>query len=143
MVYEEILAILGLVGIGGIITTSLAYIYDKRKLLKERELARQENTFFKKIELYKELIKDLELIPKVGESNEEFKKEWVEKMNRHGYELLIFAPDHVYREYMKILHFKKGESMKDVLEFMITLRKELIPETTLKPDDMWTLEGLH
>jgi hypothetical protein len=35
--YEEIIAILGIVGIGGIIATSLTYVYEKRKQIKFRE----------------------------------------------------------------------------------------------------------
>lgn len=40
MVYEEIVAILGIVGIGGIIAISLTYAYEKRKQVKfsEQEL---------------------------------------------------------------------------------------------------------
>jgi len=43
--YEEIIAVLGIVGIGGIIATSLTYVYEKRKQLKISEQAEKEKRY--------------------------------------------------------------------------------------------------
>ena len=45
MVYEEIIAILGIVGIGGIIATSLTYIFEKRKQIKFSEQKEKEKRY--------------------------------------------------------------------------------------------------
>jgi hypothetical protein len=133
-----------------IVAALLAYFFGIRKLLKERELSRQEsiisrqqNELFRKIELYKQLIKDLMDASQLNNSKEKQKEEFVEKLNRHSMGLLQFAPDHVYREYMKLIaNWRKGEPITNVLEFMLTLRKELIPDTTIKADEMYTLTGV-
>lgn len=133
-----------------IVGAFLAYFFGIKKLLKERELsrqenklARQENELFRKIELYRQLIKDLVILPDIGNYEQEKKEELKNRLNNHAWELLQFAPDHIYREYMQMLSkIKKGEPAMPVYEFMITLRKELIPETKLKADELGELERI-
>ena len=146
---EIILKLLDLVIV--VIAAGLAYFFGVKKLLKERELSRQENTLsrqeselYRKIDLYKQLIQDLAVVPELGNKGKEVKDKYTERLNRHGLELLQFAPDNVYREYMKVLsNMHKGAPITDLLEFMITLRKELIPNTTLKVDEIGEIERIE
>jgi len=134
-----------------IVGAILAYFFGIKKLLKERELsrqenklARQENELFRKIELYRRLIQDLVILPDIGNYEEGKKEELKNKLNGHAWELLQFAPDHIYKEYIQMLsNIKKGKPAKPVYEFMITLRKELIPETKLKVDELGELKRIN
>jgi hypothetical protein len=149
---EIILRILDLsiVVVGAVVAALLAYFLGIKNLVKsqnlsreESRLSRQENELYRKIDLYKDLIKDLMDTVSLNPSDKERKKEMAEKLNRHGMELIQFAPDHVYREYIRVLsNWKKGRPINDLLTFMITLRKELIPNTTLTSSDFGTIEFL-
>lgn len=140
---EVILKLLDLTSVLGAVLVSaiLAYFFGVKKLLKEKELSRQENALYKKIDLYSELVQDLIILPELGNRDKAFKEKYARKLNKHGLALLQFAPDNVFREYMKVLsNIRKGKPMTDVLEFMITLRKELIPDTTLRAEEHLTIE---
>jgi hypothetical protein len=140
---EVILKLLDLMSVLGAVLVSaiLAYFFGVKKLLKEKELSRQENALYEKIELYSELVQDLIILPELGNRDKAFKEKYARKLNKHGLALLQFAPDNVFREYMKVLrNIRKGKPMTDVLEFMITLRKELIPDTTLRAEEHLTIE---
>jgi hypothetical protein len=121
---EVILKLLDLTSVLGAVLVSaiLAYFFGVKKLLKEKELSRQENALYKKIDLYSELVQDLIILPELGNRDKAFKEKYAWKLNKHGLSLLQFAPDNVFREYMKVLsNIRKGKPMTGVLEFMITL----------------------
>ncbi len=138
---------LGIVGIAA----GLAYYFGIKKLLKERELSReesrlsrQENALYRKIPFYEQLIEDLDVVSEVfarqsgqTEPSSQEIEELMKRLNRHKLKLLQFAPDHVYREYMKVLGgMRKGQPIKPLYEFLLTLRRELIPKTTLTIDEL-------
>jgi len=133
------------------IAAGLAYFFGIKKLLKERELSRQEsklsrqeNELSRKIDLYRQLVQDLTIVPELDKYKKEEKEELRKKLNRHVFELLQFAPDHIYREYKDVISgIKNGASAAPLYEFMITLRKELIPDTTLKVEEIVEIERIE
>lgn len=122
----------------------LTYYFGIRKLLKERELTREEaslsrreDALYRKIDLYKQLIEN---IPKLTDEKVN-KEELKNNLNKFGKELLLFAPDNIYKEYVEVLKkIRKLQPANVLSEFMIILRKELIPDTTLKASDIIEIE---
>ena len=99
-----------------------------------RQMVRQ-TLFAQKIELYKPLIHDLANLSGTYTSNE-----MQAKLNKYNRELLLYAPDDVYREYLKVMGWKKGEDFGRIVGFWLTLRKELLGKTDLKADEIKEVE---
>lgn len=127
-----------------IVAAILAYRFGIRKLVKERELNREESKLsrleqarFRKIDLYRKLIQNLPKLTDASADPEELKN----RLNGIGRELLLFAPDHVYKEYTDVLKkVRRGVQATSVIDFFISLRKELIPDTELKAEDVVEIE---
>jgi hypothetical protein len=136
--------------IGAFVAALFAYFFGIKNLIKsqaltreENRISRQENELFRKIELYKKLIEDINYIVKLKNPSEKEKTIVIDKMNSHGLALLQFAPDYVYKEFTNLVrNWHKGGSLEDVVRFMIVLRKELIPDTKLTFEDVIAITGV-
>jgi hypothetical protein len=127
-------AILGLIGV--IIGAFLTYQYGSYKESKQKILT-------ERIALYRPVSHCLTDLLYLDDADPNYKtkaKEVADNLNRLGNELLLFAPDNVYREFLKTLQFKKGDSGECFSKFLIVLRKELIGKTTITSDDSVHLE---
>jgi hypothetical protein len=62
----------------------------------------------------------------------------VNKLNR---ELLLYAPNNVYRKFIEALStVKRGTKPTPMIEFVIALRKELMGKTSVTTDDVVQVE---
>lgn len=116
----------------GIVGSYLTYVYAIKGALRERLLA-------ERVALYRPLVHSLSSL--IEEFSPERAKEKQSELNRLSRELLLYAPDNVYKAFIKAMaSVKKGAKPKQMVEFMIALRKELMGKTEITADDVVTIE---
>ena len=108
MVYEEIVAILGIVGIGGIVATSLTYVYEKRKQTKFREQELKE-TRYKIIIAKMGVLLDPKYIENIifqtKKEEETINSEWVKnELEAEWFNSWLFASDEVVNNLKEFIH---------------------------------------
>jgi hypothetical protein len=111
-----------------LLASYLTYFFGIKQMVKQTLLSQRVN-------LYKPLLHDLAALSGTFDSTE-----MQSKLNQHNRELLLYAPDHVYRAYLKIMRWKKGDSFEPITEFWLTLRKELLGDTNLKGNEISEVE---
>ena len=118
-----------------ILGSYLTYIYAIKEALKERVLT-------ERIALYRPLIHDLaSLIDFTPDDWNTRAKELQDRLNQHRRELMLYAPSNVYRAFIKAIDsVKKGAKAEGLVEFMLTLRKELIGKSDLSIEDVVSIE---
>ncbi len=132
MVYEEIIAVLGLAGIGGIVATSLTYVYEKRKQIKLSEQQLKENR-------YKNILAKMcshlnaeyaDYIRWDGKKPDNLKKE----LELEWFYSLVFASD----DFVKALkEFIQKPDNTTYAKTVIAMRKDLWnKKTSLKPEEI-------
>ena len=92
-----------------------------------------------RLSLYKPLF---DFMSDLAEShtNDEW-KQLENEANKMYKNLVLYAPDYILNLYLETMKkMKKGTSAKPVFEFMIALRKEIISNTSLKADDIISIE---
>lgn len=98
MMYEELIAILGVLGIGSLVATTLAYIFDKRKQIKLSEQEEKEKR-------YKSLVQKMRIVIEpedmkyVKEHRPDLKnvEDWKKEIQQEWFNSLLFASDDVIR----------------------------------------------
>lgn len=116
----------------GIVGSYLTYVYAIKGVLQERLLA-------ERAALYRPLVHSLSSLTE--ELSPGRAKELQRELNRLGRELLLYAPDNVYKAFTKAMaSVKKGAKAEHVVEFMIALRKELMEKTEITSVDVFDLE---
>lgn len=98
MVYEELIAALSVVGIGGILATSLTYIYDKRKQLKTSEQKEKEKRYLA-IVIQMRIIVEPNQMKYVKHIRPDLKTldDWKNEVRTEWFNLLLFAFDDVIK----------------------------------------------
>lgn len=133
--YEEIIAILGIVGIGGIIATSLTYVYEKRKQIKFSEQEEKEKRYKAMVLHMRTIIKPDDLkymrlhrpdLNNIEDVKNEVETEW--------YNSLLFASDDVIKSLKEfILKPNNATYAKTVM----AMRKDLWnKKTSLKAEEI-------
>lgn len=135
MVYEEIIAILGIVGIGGIIATSLTYIFEKRKQIKFSEQEEKEKRYKAMVLHMKCLLKPTDLkYMKVQRSDLKNMEDVKNEVETGWYNFLLFASDDVIRE---LKEFIQKPNDLTYAKTVIAMRKDLWnKKTSLKPEEI-------
>ena len=110
----------------------LTYVFSIRQSAKERVV-------IERIRLYKPLIEFINDLPGPHE-----KAEWQQmekRVNALYNELLLFAPDDVIRAFLDAMStVRKGASAAPMIEFMVTLRREILGKTDITPDSYVSIE---
>lgn len=110
----------------------LTYVLAIKRTVQERLLA-------ERVALYRPLIHSLSSL--MGETSPEKIRALQSTINPLGRELLLYAPDNIYRAFIKAIGaVRRGASVKPMVEFMVTLRKELMPQTRITSDDVFDIE---
>jgi len=135
MAYEEILAILGALGVGTLIATSLTYIFEKRKQIRFSEQTEKEKRYKAMVLHMKVLLKPDDLkymklhrpdLKNMEDVKNEVETEW--------FNCLLFASDDVLRE-LKDFILKPNNTT--YARTVIAMRKDLCnKKTTLKPEEI-------
>ena len=117
----------------GIVGSYVTYVYAIKRTLQERLLT-------ERVALYEPLVHALLSLADMSPADvrdAEKIKELENKLNRLSRELLLYAPDHLYKAFMKTMAtVKKGAKVKPVIEFIVALRKELIGKTDITSEDV-------
>jgi hypothetical protein len=127
-------AIIGLIGVvlGAFLTYQFgSYQESKQRILSER------------FALYKPVAHCLDDMLNLDEENSDFEtklKGLQIRINRLGRELVLYAPDNVYREFLKTAEFRKGDTGKQISKFFVLLRKELIGKTDVTAKDIYYIK---
>jgi len=110
----------------------LTYRFAIRQTLQERLLT-------ERVTLYRPLVHSLPSL--YGNLDPEEAKKLQEELNRQSRELLLYAPDNVYKAFTKAMEsVRKGASAQPLVEFVMTLRKELVRKSELTPEDVYDIE---
>lgn len=129
----DILLKLVLMAGSGILGSYLTYVYAIKKTLHERVLT-------ERVALYRPLVHCLSSLIDLSPTDprrREKVKDLETELNRLNRELLLYAPADVHRHFMKAMStVKKGAKAKDVVEFILALRKELIGKTDITPEEV-------
>lgn len=135
MVYEEIIAILGIVGIGGIIATSLTYIFEKRKQIKFSEQKEKEKRYMA-IVIQMRIVVEPDQMKYVKHLRPDLLalEDWKNEVRAEWFNLLLFASDDVIKSLKEfILKPENATYAKTV----IAMRKDLWnKKTSLKPEEI-------
>src|SRR3989304_8024816 len=96
--YEEIIAVLGIVGIGGIIATSLTYVYEKRKQIKFSEQEEKEKRY-KALAIQMRIVVEPENLKYVKHIRPDLVtiEDWKNEVRAEWFNLLLFASDDVVK----------------------------------------------
>lgn len=133
--YEEIVAILGIVGIGGIIATSLTYVLDKRKQIKFSEQEEKEKR-------YKSLVQKMRIIVEpedmkyVKEHRPDLKNidDWKKEIQQEWFNSLLFASDDVIKALKEFVLKPDGMTYAKTI---LAMRKDLWnKKTSLKAEEI-------
>lgn len=118
--------------VSAFLASYLTYVFAIKRVLRETLLT-------ERVALYRPLIHALSSI--IENPSPERLKEIKKELNRISHELLLYAPDNIYRSFERAMKsVKKDESAKPLIEFMITLRKELLNETQITSKDPFEIE---
>jgi len=116
----------------GIIASYLTYVLAIKQTL-------QQTLLTQRVALYRPLIHSLQSLLEQFDPgrSEELQRE----LNRLGRELLLYGSDDVYRTYLQAMRsVKKGAKPQQLVDFMITLRKELMGKTNVTSNDVFEIE---
>ena len=133
--YEEIIAILGIVGIGGIIATSLTYVYEKRKQIKFSEQEEKEKRY-KALAIQMRIVVEPENLKYVKHIRPDLKtiEDWKNEVRAEWFNLLLFASDYVIKA-LKEFVLKPDNST--YAKTVIAMRKDLWnKKTSLKAEEI-------
>ena len=133
--YEIIIAVLGVVGIGGVIATSLTYIFEKRKQIKFSEQEEKEKRYKAMVLHMKCLLKpdDLKYM-KLQRPDLENMADVKNEVETGWYNFLLFASDDVIRALKKFV--QKPDDLT-YAETVIAMRKDLWnKKTSLRPEEI-------
>ena len=135
MVYEEIIAVLGIVGIGGIVATSLTYVYEKRKQIKFSEQEEKEKRFKAMVLHMKCLIKPTDLkYMKIQRPDIKTMEDVKNEVETGWYNFLLFASDDVIRT---LKEFIQKPNDLTYAKTVIAMRRDLWnKKTSLKPEEI-------
>jgi len=135
MAYEEILAVLGVLGVGSLIATSLTYVYEKRKQIKFSEQEEKEKRYKAMVLHMKCLLKPDDLkymklqrpdLRNMEDVKNEVETEW--------YNSLLFASDDVIRA---LKEFVQKPDDLTYAKTIIAMRKDLWnKKTSLKAEEI-------
>jgi hypothetical protein len=132
--YEELLAILGVLGVGSLIATCLTYIFDKRKRIKFSEQEEKEKR-------YKSLVQKMRIVIQpedmkyVKEHRPDLKniEDWKKEIQQEWFNSLLFASDEVIRA---LKEFVLNPSDMTYAKTVLAMRKDLWnKKTKLKPEE--------
>ena len=135
MVYEEIIAVLGLVGIGGIVATSLTYVYEKRKQIKFSEQEEKEKRY-KALAIQMRIVVEPENIKYVKRHRPDLEtiEDWKNEVRAEWFNLLLFASDDVVKA---LKEFILKPNNATYAKTVIAMRKDLWnKKTTLRPEEI-------
>ena len=121
----------------GILGAYLTYVYAIRKTLQERMLT-------ERVALYRPLVHSLfsliDLSPEEASDPEKIKTLEAE-LERLRRDLLLYAPSEIYRAFLKAMStVKKGATARGVVEFMLSLREELVGETDITLEEVMEIK---
>ena len=133
--YEIIIAVLGVVGIGGVIATSLTYIFEKRKQSKFSEQAEKEKRYKAMVLHMRTIVKPDDLkymqlhrpdLKDMTDVKNEVETEW--------YNSLLFASDDVIKS---LKEFILKPNNTTYAKTVIAMRKDLWnKKTSLRPEEI-------
>ncbi len=135
MVYEEIVAILGLVGIGGILATTLTYVYDKRKKIKFSEQEEKEKRY-KALTIQMRIVVEPDQQKYVKHLRPDLKnlEDWKNEIRTEWFNLLLFASDDVIRS---LKEFIQKPNNSTYAKTVIAMRRDLWgKKTSLTPQEI-------
>ena len=135
MVYEEILTIFGVVGIGGIIATSLTYVYEKRKQIKFSLQVMKEKRY-KAIVLKMQIVVEPKNIKHVLTPKPDLKniEDWKNEVRVEWFNLLLFASDDVIKALKEFI--LKPDNIS-YARTVLAMRKDLWnKKTSLKAEEI-------
>lgn len=122
-----------LVVLSGSLGAYLTYVFEIRKILQERILT-------ERVSLYRPLVECLESIIDLSSEDPKFQEKLAQleiNVNKLSRDLLLYAPDNVYRKFIEAMStVKRGAKPTAMIEFIIALRKELMGKTSITPDDV-------
>lgn len=122
-----------LVVLSGSLGAYLTYFFEIRKILQERILT-------ERVSLYRPLVECLESIIDLSSEDPKFQEKLAQleiNVNKLSRDLLLYAPDNVYRKFIEAMStVKRGAKPTAMIEFIIALRKELMGKTSITPDDV-------
>ena len=135
VVYEEIIAILGIVGIGGIIATSLTYVYEKRKQIKFSEQKEKEKRYMA-IVIQMRIVVEPDQMKYVEHLRPDLKtlEDWKNEVRTEWFNLLLFASDDVIKSFKDFILKPNNTTYAKTV---IAMRKDLWnKKTNLKPEEI-------
>lgn len=135
MVYEEIIAVLGIVGIGGIIATSLTYIFEKRKQIKFSEQEEKEKRY-KALTIQMRIVVEPDQMKYVKQHRPDLKtiEDWKNEVRAEWFNLLMFASDDVIKA---LKEFVLKPDNLTYAKTVIAMRKDLWnKKTSLRPEEI-------
>lgn len=96
--YEEILAILGVLGVGGLLATCMTYIFEKRKHIRFSEQEEKEKRYKKLINALR-IVLEPENLKYVKEIRPDLKNvdDWKNEIRQEYFNSVLFASDDVIR----------------------------------------------
>ena len=122
--------------ISAILGIYLTYVFAIKRILQERLLK-------ERVSLYRPLVHSLFDLIDLSDTDPDYLeklKDLETKLNRLGRDLLLYAPDDVYRHFTKAMStVKVGAKPTEVIDFIIALREELIGKTDISPEEFFTL----
>jgi len=122
-----------LVVLSGSLGAYLTYVFEIRKTLQERILTQR-------VSLYRPLVHCLESIIDLSSEDPNFQEKLTQleiNVNKFSRELLLYAPDSVYRKFIEAMStVKRGAKPTAMIEFILVLRKELMGKTSIITDDV-------
>ena len=116
--------------ITALLASSLTYFLGIKKFKEESILSKQ-------IDIYASLMEYVRNLPdRTQDTSHENLTSLASEFNEIYNKIYLFSPDHIVRDIRSTMEkSKKGTTYDNLWDLMLTLRKEYIPKTTLKPDD--------
>ena len=127
---------------GSFLGAWFTYLFSMRKMIQEYKLSNEkvfeQRKTEEKIKAYNKL---MNIIDTIIEGGIEDTQELSHRVNEINNVLLLFASDEMNRKWSQATdEAERTKRGKPLAEFKVYMRKEIFPETTISPKDVWTIK---